>query len=464
MRFRRFLVWARNQIFSIRVRLTVWYVALLAGILAVFSAFLYLSLSQYLYSNVTSQLQVNVQDARRMWLRTGNISLSDLQPGADYVAVYTPLGQQIATSGPIAQPDIRKFVQANYTSAQPVRITLANDTDWMVYTTPVFLSNGEMIALVQVGQSLERTQDTLQRLLVQIAIALPITLILASSGGLFLASRALSPIDRIRRIASRISAQDLSQRIRLGQTHDEVGRLAATFDSMIERLDNSFRAQRQFTSDASHELRTPLALIRTETDIVLARERAPDEYRQALENIRNDVDRMSALVSDMLTLARADSGREQITKEPLLLGDIAREVLNQLMPFAESKNVSLVWSGDDPGPLVLGDETRLTQLVINLVDNGIKYAPGGAVVVSVREVASSAVLTVKDNGIGIPAEHLDKLFERFYRVDSSRTGGTSTGLGLAICEWITKVHGGTIEVESEEGMGAEFIVRLPLAK
>ena len=280
----------------------------------------------------------------------------------------------------------------------------------------------------------------------------------------FLASRALGPIDRITRTAQRIGGQDLSERLHLSPSSDEVGRLAATFDQMLDRLQGAFQRERQFTADASHELRTPLAMLAGHAELALERTRRPAEYRQALHDIVDDAARLRQLLSELLMLARAEGGREDIPQEPVALNELALDVVEAMTPLAEAHNVTL-GLGEVQAATILGDQTRLNQLLINLVDNAIKYTPaGGHIQVAVPGGGGWTRLTVADTGLGIPAEHLPHVFERFYRVDAARAraeGGS--GLGLSIADWIARAHGGRIEVASTVGVGTTFTVWLPLA-
>jgi heavy metal sensor kinase len=288
--------------------------------------------------------------------------------------------------------------------------------------------------------------------------------IAAGAGGLFLAGRALAPIDTVTRAAQRISASDLSERLELDLPDDEVGRLARTFDGMIARLDDSFRRQRQFTSDASHELRTPLTAIKGQAEVALQRERTPDEYRRVLTSVNHDVDRMIRLVRTLLTLARADASQIPIAKGLMDVGSIVIGAVDQMRPIAAEKGIALTVDGSE-SIVIRADEDLVLQLVLNLLDNAVRYTPaGGAVEASCRVSGPWVEITVSDTGVGIPPEHLSHIFERFYRADTSRSredGGA--GLGLSICKWVADAHGGTIEATSRPGAGSRFTVRLPLS-
>jgi len=342
-------------------------------------------------------------------------------------------------------------------------IVLVSGERWRVLTMPV-VDNGRVVGVLQVGRSEEGVTTALHQLVMLMAIAIPTTLLLAVAVGLFLAARALDPIDHITRTAARLSADDLSRRLDLPATDDEVGRLAATFDGMLARLDRAFQRQRQFAADASHELRTPLALLISQADLALERPRTPAEYRRVLASMRDDARRMTQLLGDLLTLARADAGDDLLVREPLDVGEVARQAVATLAPLARERGVTLQL-GVTESVVVAGDQTRLTQLLVNLIDNGLTYTPrDGTVSVQVRRSAGQAFIEVADTGVGIAPEHLPHLFERFYRVDKARSrsdGGA--GLGLAISRWIAEAHGGTISVTSQIGHGTTFTVSLPEA-
>lgn len=458
--------WAHAR--SIRVRLTLWYVALLGLILLAFSGFLYLSLSRSLHEEVDRSLAAEAERQIAM-LDVGNGAprLGDdpdsLQVGT-VAALYDRTGQQLLANNPRQPLPVLAEALARAARGQPTLTTtqLRDGGEWRVLTMPV-VDNGAAVGVLQVARSKAEIEGTLHQLALLMALAVPLTLLLASAGGLFLVGRALGPIDRITRAASAIGADDLSRRLNFRGGTDEVGRLAATFDGMLDRLDRAFRRQRTFTADASHELRTPLTMLASQLDVALERRRAPEEYELLLGSLREDTARMSQLLGELLTLARADAGQQLLAREPLELGELVRTVVPAMQPLAAQRGVHLA---EDlrAQAVVQGDQTRLSQLLLNLVDNGLRYTPsGGEVSVSLGQEGAWAVLRVVDNGVGIASEHLAHVFERFYRADPTRSradGGA--GLGLAICQWIAEAHGGQITVESEPGRGSTFSVRLPL--
>ncbi len=460
----------RSVAWMIRVRLTLWYVALLAVILVAFSAFLYISLSRSLYQEIDDSLETEVQQIDK--------ALDDNQPSFDeaidrvpadmLAALYDPRSKTVLATRPRAgllpDPSGLAGAAAGHRSLQT--IALPDGRAARLLTVPI-VHDKRVVVLLQIARSEREVEVALRQLLFLMALAGPLTLGLAVVGGLFLASRALGPIDRITNAAERIGADDLSQRLNFQGPSDEVGRLAATFDRMLARLEQAFQRQRQFTADASHELRTPLAMLTSQADVALERNRTPAQYREVLASMREDAARMSELLSQMLLLARADAGEAPLNLEVLALDDLAADVVAAMQALAENHAVGLHLAPLPPhGPITVeGDQTRLTQLLVNLIDNGLKYTPsGGTVTVALRLEASSAVLAVTDTGIGIAPEHLPGIFERFYRVEQARSRAAGgTGLGLAISRWIVRAHGGDIRVASEPGMGTTISVGLPLA-
>ena len=263
------------------------------------------------------------------------------------------------------------------------------------------------------------------------------------------------------RAARRLDPENLSERLPQTGAGDELDELAGTINGLLDRL-AAYHAQIiRFTADASHELRSPLGAMRAAIEIALQKPRGAEEYRNVLASLGEQCERLTALVNGLLLLARADAGEVLIRREAVDLAALACEVGEMFDPLAEEKGIQLVT--DTSGPVtVTGDPSRLRQLVTNLLDNAIRFTePGGSVTLRVDRIADRAMLRVKDTGIGIPAVHLPHIFERFYQADAARSSG-GCGLGLSICRWIVKAHGGTIEGDSEEANGTEFTVRLPM--
>jgi signal transduction histidine kinase len=245
---------------------------------------------------------------------------------------------------------------------------------------------------------------------------------------------------------------------------DEVQYLAVTLNEMLDSLDQSFSRQRRFVADASHELRTPVAVIRNKAAVALLRPRSQDDYCTVLHSIHAETERLSHLISDLLALARGDEGQARFERETVCLDRLVESVAANADGLAQERRIHLSVQVSQP-VLLIGDEARLIQVIMNLLDNAIRYTnPGGQVQVSLQATASQAQLVVRDTGVGIAPEHLPHLFERFYRADQARTrtGGSGTGLGLSIVDWIVRMHDGSVSVRSQIGRGSSFTVTLPL--
>jgi heavy metal sensor kinase len=325
-----------------------------------------------------------------------------------------------------------------------------------VITVPLVI-NGDVRGYIQVASSLRTVDAAMDRLLKIMIIVGGVTLLLSLLLGEYLTTRALRPIDTIAQTAQQITAaDDLSRRIPYaGQ--DELGQLTRIFNETLGRLDRLFNAQRRFVADVSHEMRTPLTTIRG--NLSLMQRLGYDE--EAVAAIDGEAQRMTRLVEDLLLLAKADAGRLSLDKSLVELDTLLLDIYNQAQLLSESVDVRL---GSIDQARVMGDPDRLKQLLLNLVSNGLKYTPeGGSVTLSLRRDTEWVRIAVSDTGIGIPAEDLPHIFDRFYRVDKARSraqGGT--GLGLSIARWIAEAHGGELAVESAVGVGSTFTITLPV--
>jgi heavy metal sensor kinase len=455
----------------IRVRLTLWYVLLLAVLLAAFSVGVYVALRQALYENLNDSLENRASIVTALVTEDGELDAAGVEipgdpfEGEHFARVFDADGNLLidnSTPG-FSRPPSEEAVSAALAGESSRRHVETGNEDLRVLTSPIRTDSG-IVGAVEVAQSEEDVQDTLQLLIVFIAIGYPLTLVLATAGGVLLAGRALAPVDDLTRAAQSITAEDLSRRIDTSGPDDEIGRLARTFDGMIARLDESFQRQRQFTADASHELRTPLTAVKGQIEVALQREREPAEYREVLTAVNSEVDRMARLVGSLLALARADAGQIPLEREQVDIGAVIGDAVAQVRPAAEEKGIALSVS-DGPDVSLLADQDLLLQLALNLLDNALKYTPrGGSVGVDWSQGGGEVVLRVSDTGSGIAPEHLRRVFDRFYRVDTARSrekGGA--GLGLSICHSIAEAHSGSIDVQSTVGEGSTFIVRLPLA-
>jgi two-component system OmpR family sensor kinase len=316
---------------------------------------------------------------------------------------------------------------------------------------------------ILVGYPLAELSEVLENLYFIFVILIPIALTVSVLGGFYLAKKSLHPVDEVTTRARRITAENLDQIIPERNVNDEIGRLIATINDMILRLHSSFAQIRQFSADASHELRTPLTIMRGEIELSLRSNKTEEEYRRVLESSLEEILRMTSIIENLLLLAKADQGLYEVNFTEVNMASLVRELLDDSEILAEPKRIHVELKQDMPITLV-GDKVRLRQLFLNLIDNAIKYTPeGGAVTLSLERQNSMALFRVEDTGIGIPAQEIDRVFDRFYRVDKARSrewGGA--GLGLSIAKWIAELHRGTITVQSETNKGSTFTVHLPI--
>jgi heavy metal sensor kinase len=453
----------------LRLRLTLWYTLSLGLILLLFSAFLYVQVRRSLITQIDVALQLAANQAFiNVGEGEGQLVFQNIEdnPGAmrrlndDFVIqLLTPEGTIGGTLS--SDPDVPQFAA----QASGFRTLSAMGEPWRIYSQAVTV--GSQNGRLQVAQELEPVLQTLANLQTQILLGLALALFLAGWGGFFLASRALQPIDQITRTAQAISASDLSQRIQYVGPADEVGRLAHTFDTMLDRLQAAFVRERRFTGDAAHELRTPLTALKGRIGVTLSQPRQTAVYTETLQEMEQQVDRLIRLSHDLLLIARLDQGQLRLQMEKIEVADLVGAVVEQVRPLAATKSLTLT-ENIPPGLTIQGDLDLLIRLFLNLLDNAIKYTPeGGQVAVTARQSATQVAISVSDTGAGITAVHLPHLFERFYRVedDRSRAGGngeSGAGLGLAIAYEIARAHGGDLTVQSDAGQGATFTVQLPL--
>jgi heavy metal sensor kinase len=309
----------------------------------------------------------------------------------------------------------------------------------------------------------DRVRVQLGEILTVLVFGLPLVVLLAGVGGYVLARRALLPIDRLAAEARRITADRLHERLSVPNQEDEIGRLAAVINETFARLESSFDQLRRFTADASHELRTPLAVIRGIGEVGLGETRTPAEYKEAMGSMLEEVDRMTNLVDTLLRLSHGDAGTVRLSREAIDLGQLARDVVSSLGILAEERNQRLtLHAADDVS--VIADRLVLREAITNIVDNAIKYSPQASRIdIDVRANRNVALLTVADEGPGIAAEHRERIFDRFFRLDEARSrdnGGT--GLGLAIAKWAVEVNGGQISVDSGANGGSVFRIVLSI--
>lgn len=332
-----------------------------------------------------------------------------------------------------------------------------------ISSSPVSPAPGEAY-LLQVGLPLDPVDGALNRFLRLLLWSVPVGLIVAIITGRWMAARALAPLARLGAAARTISVADLGQRLHVRGVGDELDEVADAFNETLTRLDQAVGEMKQFSAALAHELRTPLAVLRGETEFALLHARSPEEFRRGLEGQLEELDNLARLINQILTLARAEAGEIPLAREPVDLSGLGAAVVEQLEAVAQDANVELAC--DAPNPIVvIGDAGWLERLLLNLIDNAIKFTPArGRISVRVSRDNAAARLDVRDTGVGIAPEALPHLFERFYRADPARSRrDDGAGLGLALAKWIADRHGATIGVASRPGEGSTFTVRLPLA-
>jgi heavy metal sensor kinase len=450
---------------TLRLRLTIWYAAVLLAVLVVYAGVVFAFLEHSLWQQLDQRLHEDVEDMEAL-LPASWSSAAQLEhlhsPELDdeeetWVEVWSLGGTRLYQSPraarfpvPVEPPRAARLRSVLTAGQRHVRI---KDERSHIGGEPV---------IIRVTASEERLRGALVQMLWIMALGIPIALAGATYGGYRLARRALGPVDRMAERARTITAERLAERLPVENPDDEIGRLATVFNEMFARLEAQFEQMRRFTADASHELRTPLTAIRAVGEVALREGRNDTEYREVIGSLLEEADHVTRLVETLLMLSRADAGQIQITRQDVDLAALAHQVTGQLEVLAEEKHQSLSVEAAQAvqarvDPLVL----RLA--LVNLVDNAIHYSPSGArITVRIWTTPTETMIDVEDNGPGIAAVHHPHLFDRFYRIDGARTrqdGGV--GLGLAITRWAVEVQNGRIEVLSEEGEGSVFRIRLP---
>ncbi len=460
---------------SIRVRLTIWYGSALVLIMILFTSALYLVMSRALQDQIDRSLEEAAKAAARSLEehRFGPfLLLDDLAQAFPELALLDKFFQIFGPGGQVTLQSANILTQEIPLSQTALKAALVGQATFesvrFQEEIPIRLlsypiRHGEnLVNILRVGTSLRSVEEMLHRLIFVLLVASPLAVAASMLGVWFLAGRALRPVDAITLTAQRIAAGDLTQRIQT-RSKDEIGRLASTFNDMIARLEASFRQIRQFSADASHELRTPLTIIKGETELALRKPRSPEMYREALESNLEEIDRMNRIVEELLFLSRADLGEIKVASDPVQLDSLIQEVQQQAIVLGQDRQVETTLGRVEPAQ-VLGDEWRLREMLLNLVDNAVKYSRHtGTVQLSLVRDGNMACLSVRDHGIGISPEEQGHIFDRFYRTDAARAHfQKGTGLGLSICKWIAEAHHGRIQVESILGQGSCFTILLPL--
>ena len=461
---------------SLRFRITAWYAGLLAGTLLVFGASVYLGLERYLdwtlqrtlaseCQTIATELLSQLPAKDTEWLareinedyapEVNGRFIRVVREGGGIV--YLSAAPKDATFDPSRIPfprDKERNGQRMLQLRSGNRLLIHS----MTLTTP-----GAKRFLVESGAPYNQIEVVLHGLLLTLAIYMPFVVSFAVAGGYWLMRRSLQPVDEITRRAEGITSSNLSERLPVIRTGDELERLSISLNHMIERLDDAFQHINRFSADASHELRTPLTILQLELEGIAQNHRRDPSLGDQIGSALEETHRMSRIVESLLAISRLDAGEVKMDKTRLDLGGLAASTADEMTLLAEEKSIQLRTHGAT-GIHVEGDRTRLQQIIVNLIDNAIKYTQeGGRVEINVDREGNTAILEVSDNGPGIPAHALSHVFERFYRADKARSrarGGA--GLGLSIVKAICDAHNAEVKVSSQEGQGSCFRVELPL--
>ncbi|CAN5556809.1 ATP-binding protein [soil metagenome] len=458
---------------SIRTKLTLWYLAVLAITVISFSAAAYFVMWRALRHDTDQRLiemgrNFDVALKAELEDETGAAgSEKAISEVVNEMRFRDYQFQIVTTDGKtIASTTNFSVVVAGLTDTKFQNVEV-NSQPQRVFRRP--LTTGKIEYQLLIFHSLEEQDEVMGRLAAILLLGVPITLILAGFGGYFLARKSLSPMVEMGHQAAQIGAQNLNERISIKNRSDELGDLATVFNDLLARLDASFEQQRRFMADASHELRTPLAIVRGESEVALSKDKRPlQEYKESLNIVHDESKRLTRIVEDLFTLARADSGHFIANLEPVYLDEIAGEAARSIKVLADKKNISVSFASEIEIPYS-GDTSLIRRMFLNVLDNAVKYTTtGGHVRVECRLSGDRYEITFADSGIGIPPAEQKNIFDRFYRVDKarSRSGETETsgaGLGLAIAKWIAELHEGNISLLSSGEFGSIFIFEFPAA-
>jgi len=457
---------------SVRTRLTLWYTGVLALSLIAFAVLLYYVTANILRVRLDESLRSTGQTVASAYLeelaeqksagKASQVVLAELVFPDRFVEITdnhgTATGWSRNFEGQVisipaqtlddARRDGRSFVVVNNLRVAVVPLASTQDLGFAAVAEPLTVIEG-----------------SLTRLRRNLYAGVPLVLLLTSAGGYFLARKSLSRIAAMNQQTKLITAQNLSSRLSVTNPRDELGGLAVTINDLLLRLEESFRQQQRFIADASHELRTPLAVLRSETEVALGKKRSTDEYEESLLLIKDEAERLSRIVEDLSILANQPSEMPAVLmKEPLVLNEVVSDCVRAARVLGSRKALSVDLENASNELTLKGDEELLRRMLLNLLDNAVKYTPaGGKIFVRLARQNGNARLIVRDTGIGIPFAEQSQVFDRFYRVDKARSrslGGT--GLGLSIVSWIVKAHEGDVTLESTPEKGSQFTVELPL--
>lgn len=452
---------------SIRVRLTAWYFLSVALILTLFALGARFAMQASVYEAVDQDLRTHIRSVSQFLNHQLNSSPADLMDELDEYGKLGVGGSLLQICDESGQALYRSVRLAGFQLCGKPERSLLNRIEYQTQSSLRIAARcvavkGRLFS-IQVAEPMHEFEESMQRFTTILLISAPVFLLLATLGGFWLSSRALAPVDRITRDAQLITIGNLSRRLQVPRAKDELQRLTRTLNDMLDRIERSVAKMVQFTADASHELRAPLTLIHTAAEYSLRRERGSEELLDAMQKIARESARTNRLVDDLLILARADSGTDDLRIAPADLTAVTRDAYEQVLTLASPKRIEVSIDVPSKPVVVRGDEQALRRLLLILLDNAVKYTPeGGRISLQVRAKESYAEAVVTDTGIGIAAEDLPYIYDRFWRADKVRSrnlGGA--GLGLSIARWIVERHRGSLDARSEVSRGSTFTVKLP---
>jgi heavy metal sensor kinase len=461
--------------------LTLWYVTALALVLAIFGAAFYVLLSRALHTRMDNSLRSLIEvgarslsndlDEGQSVISAAMSTAAELATPEQSLLIFDPSGRLLAENHPKDNFQMR-LPELSSIPEEEARFYMFTESggdgaDYRVAARRVTIPPKNVTYVLLASQSLDAVEDELALLRKPLLFAASVALLLAGLGGWLLARKSLAPVVAMAGSARRIGAENLNQQLPVANSRDELGQLGATFNELLARLRTSFELQRRFMADASHELRTPLSIMRTTASVTLRKPgRGEDEYREAIQMMDEQSRRLSRIVKDMFVLSRADAGHYPLNKSSFYLNDLLEEVARVGCLLAEYKSVTIdIVDSTESG--FHGDEDLLRRMIMNLVDNAIKYTSAGGIVrLSLTRESDTYMISVSDTGPGIPLEAQARVFDRFYRANIERTDSEEavsdgTGLGLAIARWIAHAHDGSLELARSDQRGTTFIVKLP---
>ncbi len=453
---------------SIRVRLTLWYLLIFGSLLVVFSIYMYSLVSNDMHKRFDASLLRTSQSMANYFSEfrdRDNVeeeareTINSLKEGRESAAIFREGNLLAANNDDVVAAVTSTRILDTSPPDRKTAFATQREVNKRLVVYPFQKKGVNYVSAVL--EPLDKLEGQIGHIRKLFLFGFSAVLLLAAAGGFVLAQKSLQPMVTISAQAEQINARNLSERLNVAHPGDELGRLAGVFNALLARLDTSFGVMREFMADASHELRTPLTIIHGEAQVSLSHAHTADEYRQSLAIVRDQAKRMASIVSDMLALARADAGEQQLSMEDLYLNDLVTESCHAAQALVVQKGIELKCEPSDD-LLFHGNEELLRRMIVNLVDNAIRYTPsGGSVSVKLSSEPLVAHLTVSDTGIGIPPECIDRVFDRFYRVRDPRTQANGgSGLGLSIVKLAAESHHGSVDVVSEPGHGSTFIVTL----